>query len=249
MMRLRMVLFAIGAAGIAALVLIGASGLPPVGGYHGAYGEVLNSVAVGERKATDVVTAVNFDYRALDTLGEEFILFTSVLAVATVLRKQKDEREGAPEDEARSRAAPLPGDAVRILGVALVPITVSFGLCNVAHGPVSPGGGFQGGVVLASVPLVVYLCADVETFQRIAPRPLSKLGEAIGAAGYVLSGVLGLVLSKAFLENVLPLGEPADVFSSGTIFLLNLTVGLAVAAGFVELLDAFLEEALRKEPA
>src|SRR5207248_9901514 len=71
-------LLAAGGAGMAALFLWGMAGLPPFGSYPGPYGDLLDSFAVGERKATDVLSAVNFDYRGFDTLGEEFILFVSV---------------------------------------------------------------------------------------------------------------------------------------------------------------------------
>lgn len=244
MKALRMVLFAAGAIGIAAVYALGARGLDPVGSWRGACGEVLNAVAVGERHATDVVSAVNFDYRGIDTLGEEFILFASVVAVAAILRRQDDEED--EDDVPEPRPAP-DSDAVRLLGVALVPATTIFGLYMVTHGAVSPGGGFQGGVVLASVPLVVYLCAGARTYLRIAPPALAKAAEATGAAGYIAVGVLGVLAAKQFLENVLPLGTPGDVWSAGTIFFLNLAVGVAVAAGFVELLSSFIEELLRKE--
>ena len=89
--------------------------------------------------------------------------------------------------------------------------------------------------------------ATAKTFLRIAPPWLTKAGEAAGAAGYVLIGCLGVLAGKKFLENVLPLGTPGNAWSSGTILFLNMTVGLAVAAGFVELLSVFVEEVLRRE--
>ena len=67
---LRIGVFAVSAAGLAALLLWAAAGLPDFGRYHQAYGRTLNSVAVGERHATNVVTATVFDYRGFDTLGE-----------------------------------------------------------------------------------------------------------------------------------------------------------------------------------
>jgi multicomponent Na+:H+ antiporter subunit B len=243
---LRLALFAAGAVGLAVALGAALSRLAPVGAYKGAYGEVLNAVAVGERHATDVVSAVNFDYRGLDTLGEEFILFTSVLAVAAILRKQEDEEEEEEEPKWEPRKAP-DSDAVRTLGAVMVPLMLSFGLYVISHGALSPGGGFQGGVVLASAPLMVYLCATAKTFLRIAPPALTKAGEGVGAAGYVVIGCLGIVAGKAFLENVLPLGTPGNAWSAGTIFFLNLTVGLAVAAGFTELLSVFVEEVPRRE--
>ena len=121
-MNLRLALFTAGALGLAAVMAAGMRRLEPIGSYHGAYGEVLNAVAVGERNSTDVVSAVNFDYRGLDTLGEEYILFTSVLAVAAILRKQKDEHDEAPD---QFREVPA-SDAVRLLGVGLVLAMIFF---------------------------------------------------------------------------------------------------------------------------
>ena len=66
--------------------------LPPWGSYRGPYGDVLSNVAVYERHATDVVNAINYDYRGFDTLGEEFILFTAVVGVMMLLRPE----EGGP---------------------------------------------------------------------------------------------------------------------------------------------------------
>ena len=49
------------------------SGLPSFGDFNGAYALLINHTVVAQRHATDAVTAVNFDYRAMDTMGEEFI--------------------------------------------------------------------------------------------------------------------------------------------------------------------------------
>lgn len=246
---MRRALLLAGAAGIAALLAWGMRGLPAFGSYPGPYGFVLNQVTVAERHATDVVSAVNFDYRAFDTLGEEFILFASVAGASLLLRREEDEEEGEggeAEDRETGRAPPPTSDAVRVLGVALVPLTVAFGLYMISHGAVSPGGGFQGGVILATAPLAVYLAAEARTFERIAPKLLLEIAEAAGAAGYVLLGLVGLAAGVAFLGNVLPLGHAGEVNGAGNIQALNLIVGFEVAAGFVLLLSAFIEEALRR---
>src|SRR3954469_4160857 len=83
--------FLVAAAGLGVLLIWGLAGLPDFGDYSGVYGETLNRVAVAERHATALVTAVNFDYRGFDTLGEEFILFAAVLGLALLLREQRDE--------------------------------------------------------------------------------------------------------------------------------------------------------------
>ena len=109
----RTALFFVGAAGLAVFVLWGYAGLPDFGNYLGPYGDVLNAVAVPERHITDVVTAVNFDYRGFDTLGEEFILFAAVVGVAIILRAQRDEEEREPHEFAFGRSAPRTIDALR----------------------------------------------------------------------------------------------------------------------------------------
>jgi multicomponent Na+:H+ antiporter subunit B len=68
--------------------------------------------------------------------------------------------------------------------------------------------------------------------------------EALGAGGYVVVGLFGLVASGAFLANALPFGVAGTLLSAGTIPVINLAVGLEVAAGFTLLLSEFLEQTL-----
>jgi len=84
--RWRRGVFLAGAAVLAAFILWGLAGLPGFGRYPGPYGDIINRVAVAQTNATGVVSAVNFEYRAFDTVGEEFILFAAAAGVATVLR-------------------------------------------------------------------------------------------------------------------------------------------------------------------
>jgi multicomponent Na+:H+ antiporter subunit B len=57
-------------------------------------------------------------------------------------------------------------------------------------------------------------------------------------------GFAGVIFGSAFLENILPLGQVGSITSAGTVPLINITVGLAVSAGFVLLSLSFLEETL-----
>jgi len=241
---LRRRVFLVAAVAAGALLLWGLTGLPDYGVYAGPYGDVLNRVAVAERKAANVVAAVTFDYRGIDTMGEEYILFAAVLGVAILLRAQRDETEQPPDEDAADRHAPATSNAVRVVGLALVGPVVLFGLYVVTHGHLSPGGGFQGGVVLATAALLVYLSGEYVTLRRVSPEVIGDLAESTGAAGYIAVGLLGVAAGATFLANVLPLGEPGALLSAGTIPVLNLAVGLEVAGGFVLLLSEFLEQTL-----
>jgi multicomponent Na+:H+ antiporter subunit B len=125
---------------------------------------------------------------------------------------------------------------------------VLLGLYIVVHGHLTPGGGFQGGVILASAFLMVYLAGRYITFRQISPKGLLDAGEGTGAGGFVLVGFVGMLAGAAFLENVLPLGQTGKVFSAGTLPVINLSVGLEVGAGLLLVMWEFLEQALVVRP-
>jgi multicomponent Na+:H+ antiporter subunit B len=240
----RMRVFVVALAGLLGLLLWAFIGLPDFGHYGGPYGDILNRVAVPERSTTDVVTAVNFDYRGFDTLGEDFILFAAVIAVASILRTLHGERSRPPDDDAAGRNVSATSLLVRVTGLGLVAPVILVGIYIVAHGHQTPGGGFQGGVILATALLLVYLAGDYATMRAVGPTWLIELAEGTGAAGFALIGVAGLVAGKAFFENVLGKGTPGELLSSGTIPLSNAAVGLAVTGGFAFMLSEFLQQTL-----
>jgi multicomponent Na+:H+ antiporter subunit B len=221
----RLAVFACSAVGLAALLFWGVAGLPAFGHYQGGYGNQLEREVLPERHTTNVVGAVVFDYRGLDTLGEEFILFTSVMGVALLLRKHREQEvEAAPDDTARS-------EAVRIVGLLMVAPAFLLGLWLVAFGYVTPGGGFQGGVVLAGALLLVYLTGGLHRYAHLTPSSLIEPAEAGG-----------LVAEGAYLHNFLGAGERGTLYSGGSIPLLNWAAALEVSAAMLILFREFLEE-------
>jgi multicomponent Na+:H+ antiporter subunit B len=235
-------LFLVGAAALGALMLWGLNGLPDYRDFTPLLGQVMNQVAVEERSSTAVVSAINFDYRGFDTLGEEFILFAAVLVLALILRRLRSERRGPLTQT--ERQVHTTSAAIRLAALAMVGPTVLLAVYITAHGHLTPGGGFQGGVIAATALLLVYLGSDYERMRRLRPRPLVETAKAGGALGFVLIGLGGLIAGGAFLENFLPLGEPGELVAAGTIPLLSIAVGLEVSGGFVLLLSEFLTQLL-----
>jgi multicomponent Na+:H+ antiporter subunit B len=233
------VLFALGV--VASVLVWGLVGLPDFGHYRGPYGLVLNRVAVEERQITDVVTAVVYDYRGFDTLGEELILFASVIAVALLLRDVR-------EEQTRSERDAVEGDAWRAGGLLLVGPVVLLGLYVAAHGYITPGGGFQGGVVLMTGAALIYLAGEYRAFLDLSPTPAVDFAEGAGAGAYIATGLAALALGSAYLENFLPLGTAGTLAASGTVVILNVAIALEVAAAFVLLLHEFLEELVVERP-
>ena len=242
--RVRRLVFCFTAPVLGALLLWGFGGLPQFAHHRSPYGDVLNAVSTKERHITDVVTAVNFDYRGFDTLGEEFIFFASVLGVVLILRDQADEQPGHVEDFATGRAVPPSSDAVRVLGLGLTPLTVLFGVDIVTHGQLTPGGGFQGGVVLATAVLLIYLAGEFDELHALYRESMLERAEALGAAAYVTVGFFGLFAGGAYMQNVLSLGKTGSVLSAGTVPLINLAVAIEIGGGLVILLTTFLHQTL-----
>jgi multicomponent Na+:H+ antiporter subunit B len=247
-LRVRRVVFLLAAAALVGALAYAFGALPHFGDYRGPYGDILNRVSVSQHHITDVVTAVNFDYRGFDTLGEEFIFFAAVLGVVLILRTQPDEGPGHVEDYATGRAIPPTSDAVRVLGLGLTPPTVLFGIYVVVHGHLTPGGGFQGGVILATGVLLIYLAGEFEDLHGLYSEVALERAEAAGGAGFVAIGLIGLMSGSTFLANVLPLGQVGRLFSAGTVPLINTAVGLEIAAGLVLLITAFLHQTLVLRP-
>lgn len=242
--RTRTTLFLVAAAGLAVLFVWGLLDLPPMGDYRGPYGYVVTQVAVYERHATDVVNAINYDYRAFDTLGEEFILFASVVGVLLLFRPEKKPgHQGNPDTHEQMGEEGLPvSDALRIPTQAVMGVMIVFGIYIATHGQLTPGGGFQGGVILASAPILLYLAGDLKAFEKITSGALVKLAECVGAGGYAVIGVSALPFGAHFLTNVVPFGTTGDLFSSGTIAVISVCVAVEVTGGFVQLTQIYLRE-------
>ena len=189
------------------------------------------------------MTALNFDLRAFDTLGEEFILFASVTGVVLLLRQVRGEDRRPSGDIGAHRFAGA-SEGLLVLSVALLALLVALGGYVIVHGTLTPGGGFQGGVVLAAGPVGALLAGRYLAVKAVTPEPVLEALDAIGAAGYALFGLGGLVFASVFLKNFLPLGIPGHLLSGGFMPLNSIAVGLEVTGGFLLIWTEFLDQAL-----
>jgi multicomponent Na+:H+ antiporter subunit B len=231
-------------AGLGVALLVACLGLPVFGHPRGPYATEVIPLALHERHVTSVVGAITFDIRGIDTLGEELILFAAALGAAMLLRSQRSrdraEQEARESAEGRRR---LPV-SLRALGAALVGPVLVLGVYIVTHGQLTPGGGFQGGVILAGALLLVYTAGQALALERVRPGGLVELADAAGAAAYALVAIGGLVFGVAVMANFLPLGTQGSLLSGGIIPVLNVAVGIEVAGGITLILTEFLDYAL-----
>jgi multicomponent Na+:H+ antiporter subunit B len=242
----RVSIFLLGAVGIAFLFYLAFRPLPGPYDLRNRYAQQINSRTFAERNITDAVTAVNFDYRGFDTVGEEFILFVSVLGSLVLLRMAEERSDELLPDALEPWRDVGPSDAIRLWILAMIAPKVLFGIYVVTHGQLTPGGGFQGGVVLASAVLILYIGEGFAVFRGTFFHTIVESMEAAGAIGFVLVGMLAWFWGRPFLTDILPLGKAHELTSGGTIPLISIATGLEVAAGFTLLLYVFLQENLTR---
>ena len=236
-----MVLFIIGGGCVAAMLVLVFLDMPAFGGKHHPYRDYAVPAAVPHGTA-NVVSAVNFDQRGIDTFGEETIMLGSVVGVAVLLRPGEHEHE--EEGPATGRVL----DSTRLAAYLVLAVTMIVGLDVVLHGAITPGGGFQGGVVLATGAHLLYVGGRYPALRRVTPEPVYEAGEAFGAAAFAGLGLAGIAVGGAFLANLLPNGTFGQLFSAGSVPLLSIAVGIEVACGTVVLLAQFLRQELAIRP-
>lgn len=117
-----------------------------------------------------------------------------------------------------------------------LPLAVVYILYVILHGHLSPGGGFQGGILTVAVVLLVYLGHGyVNTKKTFIPDVLGPL-EGLVLAGYIVLAVLGIVFGTSFCENfAFQNGAIGKLLSSGTIAWMDEFVAANVVIGSIML--------------
>ena len=185
-------------------------------------GEIL-AQAPQQVGAANIVTAVVLGYRGLDTLGEIAILFAAATGIGLVLGRR---RANAPRD-------PDAGTILRTGAALMFPLLLLVGFHIILHGHLTPGGGFQGGVILAAaffLPLLARPGTPVN-------HPGLSLIEGVSGAIFILIGLIALFQGGEFLQPLLGTGTFGSLLSAGTLPILYLALGLKVGAELAGLLS------------
>jgi multicomponent Na+:H+ antiporter subunit B len=178
----------------------------------------------------NMVTSVLADYRGFDTMFETTVIFTAGLAVIAILRRMKNEgRLGPPESYRVSEG--YPDTIIRFIVRQLVPFIQLFALYVVAHGHHSPGGGFQGGVILGASFILLSISFDFRMVLKIMNERWNVLLGNFGVLIYAGIGFLCLLLGSNFLDysmlsKVLPATDRIMARSHG---MLGIEIGVAIA--------------------
>lgn len=213
---------------------------------------------LGDTHAPNIVTSVLADYRSFDTMFETAVVFAAGLSCFFLLRRKTN-----PDDEPRMYRHLPTGVTLRITEGGKVPKEDSkvfqrldsefvpqqliikntcrlvipfiqiFALYVVAHGHYSPGGGFQGGVLLASSIILYAISHDLRRALRRFSEKTAALFGSMGVLIFAGAGVLCLLMGANFLdyEALDPLlGGNAVMARSHGILIVEVGVAFAVMA-------------------
>ncbi len=106
-----------------------------------------------------------------------------------------------------------------------------YGIFLIVHGHLTPGGGFVGGLVIALSFIHLTLAFGKGSHAKVPSEGASHVLEAAGVLMYIGIGIVALIAGLPFLLNFLGKGNLFDLFSAGTIPLLNIAIAMKVSAG------------------
>jgi len=217
------------------LLLIVASGIGltltkiPFGVQKTKVGSYYINKGISQTGAVNIVTSVVLNYRGFDTLGEVTVLFIAALGLGAVVFsvKPKKKRDVTPSSLVLKTGCRF-----------LFPPILLFGTYIFLHGHLTPGGGFQGGAIIASAFVLLYLgCRE----RRIKRNGLIAI-ESIGGLVFVIVGLLGLAFGGYFLINFLPKGMQNTLFSAGIIPVIYIAIGFKVGSELAGVIADLIEE-------
>ncbi len=119
---------------------------------------------------------------------------------------------------------------VRTITRKLFPFILLFGCYLVAYGHLTPGGGFQGGVVIGSAVILLSLSQGTSRTEARFRKHVLGTMESLGPLIFMLIGFGGMLSGYHFLKDFLPRGHDGRFAASGFMLYLNLAIGLKVGA-------------------
>ena len=211
--------------------------------------EIYNKFGVD--MAPNMVTLVVFDWRGYDTLGECFILVSGVLAVSLLYgRGLVNEPEVKPHPPVERDVSPTL--ILELFTSTLIVFIIAYGIYIALGGHITPGGGFQGGSLIASGVMLSLVVYGRKHLVKLSHDFLIRL-ETAGLLIYLLLGLAGLAFSGFFLYNlgvnyyhlvpqsIQTIFDYPDVVHAGILPYLNIAVMLKVSAGLSTILLVLLE--------
>jgi len=206
-------------AGVAGLPAPGDAGAPAHTGVAARYVQH----GVRETGAQNLVTGVLLNYRAYDTFGEVMVIFAALAAVSAVLSRGPPARRPA-EARPQVETSPVVAFVIRLTA----PFIAIFGVMVILKGHLAPGGGFQGGVILGALLVLLSVVTGRGLERPLLSAPAARWLQAAGPLAFAVVGLFGLACAGTLLGY--PAGPGADMLRAAMMLMLELGIGIGGAA-------------------
>ena len=196
--------------------------------------------ALSDTGAVNTVSSIYLGYRAMDTLGETLVLLVSITGAMGILINlgRESEEEEAVSFSLAPEKRPTNAQRTHLLEVVsskLGPVVLLFGFYVMLYGHISPGGGFQGGVIVASA--IVFLALGTETQTKLTNTNVLGRIEALSFLVLIVAATSGVFFESGFFGNPIKSGSS---LSANFIILLNIIIGLKVGTSIAVMCIAMM---------
>ena len=196
--------------------------------------------ALSDTGAVNTVSSIYLGYRAMDTLGETLVLLVSITGTMGILMNLSRENKGeealslslAPEKRATNAQRT---HLLEVVASKLGPVVLLFGFYVMLYGHISPGGGFQGGVIVASA--IVFLALGTETQSKLTNTTVLGRIETLSFLVLIIVATSGVFFERGFFGNPIKSGSSLSV---NFIILLNIIIGLKVGTSIAVMCIAMM---------
>ena len=208
---------------VIAVLILTVCSLPEFGVVNENMKEVADRYVQSGMKETGAVNAVAgmiLDYRAFDTLGESFVLFTALNCVWILLRTNRSAGEGY---------FPLTKDNILVQAAKVsVPVILVYGVYVILNGHLSPGGGFSGGAILGAGLILFSEAFGDKLAGKFVTEKRFKVICSAALLFYCISKAYSFYVGANHLDSIISTGAPGKIISAGLILPLDIAVGIVV---------------------
>jgi multicomponent Na+:H+ antiporter subunit B len=188
----------------------------------------------------NMVTSVLASYRGYDTLGEVLVIFTAAMGVLALFSNQlfviRKLSVKIKKDDMHDH------HVLRIVSKILIPLILLFAFYVQFHGEYGPGGGFQAGVIFAAGIILYTMLYGLDKARQVIKPSVLRVLCALGVFIYGCTGVVSMLSGGNFLDYSVLASDPIIGQHLG-ILVIELGVGITIAAGMILIFFAFSHQA------
>jgi multicomponent Na+:H+ antiporter subunit B len=181
--------------------------------------------AYADTHVPNLVTTVLADYRSVDTMLETTVVLIALLGIFMILKKDRPAQSDSSDTQAHDSLI------IRLSARFIAPFIQLFGLYVVAHGHHSPGGGFQGGVILGTGLILMAMSMGMASAKRLLSIPRMIILAAVGVLIYAGWGAVPLVYNGYFLDYSVWESVFGSMARSHSMLIVEIGVALTVMCG------------------